>query len=94
VAKATGDSFKGNSVAAESVPKPYEEGGEHQDNADVCQQPCPKVVPEKQNVNPHHGGYERQNVNHWGRSPAHAARLRAARLPKIDAEYQPRTRGG
>jgi hypothetical protein len=51
------------------------EGPEYQDNADVHYQPLPEPVPEEQDVNPDHNGYQREHVKQDDRLSFHPSFL-------------------
>ncbi len=59
-------------LAPECVLKPQEEGGENEYDANVCYEPCPKVVFEEQDVNTDHDAYKSKHINHDGYVSSHA----------------------
>jgi hypothetical protein len=44
---------------------------EHQDNSDVCPQALPELVPEEQDIDDDHDGYQREHVEHDGCLSSH-----------------------
>jgi len=55
------------------------EHAERQHNPDVDYQALPQLMPEEQDVDAHHDGYERQHVKHDASLPAHHCTLPLAR---------------
>jgi hypothetical protein len=53
------------------VPEPQTERRKHEDDADVCDQPLPEVVPEEQDIHAHHNGYQSKHVERDGGVPSH-----------------------
>jgi len=53
------------------VPEPQIERSKHKDDADVCHQPRPEVMPEEQDIHAHHDGDQSKHVKRDGRVSSH-----------------------
>lgn len=74
----------GHSTANECLTKPQEEGSKYQDNADIYHEPCPEMVPEKQDVNAHDGDrHDRKYVNYCSGMFSHRVSLPVGYFPKV-----------
>ena len=52
------------SLATEGGVETQIEGGEEQNNANICQEPSPAVVPEEQDVDTDHDAHKPKDVDH------------------------------
>ena len=77
--------------ARESPEYQETERPEYQDNTDVRNQPLRGVVPEKQDVDGDHDGYQRQHVQDDGYLPCHGFVLQGATERGKSDLCQPRT---
>jgi ribosomal protein S18 acetylase RimI-like enzyme len=64
------------------VPEAQSERREHEDDADVCHQPPPEVLPEEQDIHTHDDGYEEKHVEHDGGLSSHRLIVRSGRSPE------------
>ena len=58
-----------------SLQEPQVERREHQDNPDVHRQALPEPMPEEQDVDADHDGYQREHVKHDACLPSHGSSL-------------------
>jgi hypothetical protein len=68
------------------VPEPEIERRKHKDYADICCQPRPEVVPEKQDIQAHDNGYQSKHVQRDGDVSSHRFILRFGECSRMFPE--------
>jgi hypothetical protein len=72
-----------DSLTPNVSPEPEIESRKHKDDADVCDQPLPELVPEEQDVYAHNNGYQSEHVERDGGLSSHGVIVGVGVFPDV-----------